>query len=61
MTILTIIYLCVILGVAYNHVTSFFSIRYLYLGYIYIVQSLFIMLSISFKLKKCDILKMDRR
>ena len=44
--IILMIYGVIILGVSYTHTTSFNAIRYIYLGDVYILQSLFIMLNI---------------
>ncbi len=44
--IILICYLIIILGISYNNVTAFPSIRYSYLGNIYILQNLFILLNI---------------
>ena len=43
--ILMVSYLLIIGGVAYTHITSFNSIRPLYLGNVYIIQSIFIILN----------------
>ncbi|MBQ6436770.1 hypothetical protein IJJ27_04440 [bacterium] len=40
-------YLLIIGGIAYTHTTSFHAIRPLYLGNIYLIQSLFILISLS--------------
>ena len=44
--IILLVYLLIIGGVVYNHITAFDSLRYCYLGNIYILQSIFIMLNI---------------
>ena len=44
--LIVLIYIMVIMGVVYTHVTAFHAIRYRYLAIIYIVQSLFILLNI---------------
>ena len=44
--VLLICYLLIIGGVTYTHVTSFHAIRPLYLGNIYIIQTIFILLNI---------------
>ena len=44
--ILVIIYLAIICGVSYTHTTSFPAIRYCYLGNVYIIQNVFIVLNI---------------
>ena len=43
--ILFLIYFLIIIGISYNDVTSFNSIRYLYLGNVYIIQNIFILLN----------------
>ena len=45
--IILIIYLIIICGVTYTHTTAFDAIRYCYLGNVYILQSIFILLNIS--------------
>ena len=54
--LLMICYLLIIGGTAYTHVTSFHAIRPLYLGNIYIIQTIFILLNI-YRLKDSKILK----
>ena len=44
-TITLITYLIILFGVVYTHTTSFYAIRYFYLGNIYILQSIFILLN----------------
>ncbi len=46
LSITTIIYFIIISGVAYTNATAFPTIRYLYLGNVYILQSIFILLNI---------------
>lgn len=41
-----IIYLAVLMGIAYTHTTSFYTMRYFYLGNVYILQSIFILLNL---------------
>ena len=49
--ILIVCYLLIIGGVSYTHVTSFHAIRPLYLGNIYIIQNIFILINL-YRLKK---------
>lgn len=42
-----IIYLIILFGVVYTHTTAFYAIRYYYLGNIYILQSIFILLNLG--------------
>lgn len=44
--IIFLIYLVILCGVTYTHVTAFDAIRYCYLGNIYILQNLFILLNL---------------
>lgn len=50
--IILIIYLIIICGVTYTHITAFDAIRYCYLGNIYILQSIFILLNLYRLYKK---------
>lgn len=54
--ILIICYLLIIGGVAYTHTTSFHAIRPLYLGNVYIIQSIFILLNL-YRLKDSKLFK----
>ena len=40
--IVLISYLLILFGVTYTHITAFYSIRYFYLGNVYILQNIFI-------------------
>ena len=44
--IILLIYIVIVGGVAYTHTTAYNAIRYLYLGNVYILQSLFILLNL---------------
>ena len=53
--IMVIIYLIILCGITYTHTTAFDAIRYCYLGNIYILQSLFILLNMTrIYNKKCS-------
>ena len=45
--IVFISYFIIIFGVTYTHTTAFYSIRYFYLGNVYILQSIFILLNMG--------------
>ena len=55
--ILLVMYLLIIGGVTYTHITSFHAVRPLYLGNIYLIQTIFILLNI-YRLK--DILEKNK-
>ena len=52
--ILLLSYFIIISGIVYTHITAYYAIRYFYLGNIYIIQSLFIMLNMLRLFKKDD-------
>ena len=55
--ILLLIYLLIMCGVVYTHVTAFNAIRYRYLSNIYIIQSIFIFLNILVFIDKKNLMK----
>ena len=59
--LLLLCYLLIMGGTVYTHVTSFHAIRPLYLGNIYIIQMLFILLNLYKKVEKCKLLTNDNK
>ena len=50
-SILMICYLLIIFGVTYTHITSFHAVRPIYLGNVYIIQNIFILINL-YRIKK---------
>ena len=45
--LILISYLVITMGVTYTHITGFYAIRYFYLGPVYLLQNIFIILTLE--------------